>query len=281
MPADSVFAGERYKQNMAILHKFAEGPMPRIHKNVWQWEMSTAHICFIENIERTYAYAVWATENNDLGNFLGFAEIAIVQICKHHQFEEDKIYPFFAKHSGIDPWSKNVAEHHTFSTPLELLWLYLRHSRETLSPPPKPVTSPVPTPPEEILSLDRSQAPLLDFNKPFDPYAMRRHMDSFMDILTQHLTDEIDTLTPEIMTHFPQEKDKELRKMMEEHFKAYDPAWFLCSAFTTVDITLLKEIIPLPFLVRRVLVPFILGPKYSGFWLYSKYPQNLTWAGTA
>jgi hypothetical protein len=127
-------------------------------------------------------------------------------------------------------WEKNVEEHHMFAEPLDACWLYLRRCRAALSPAPQPATSPVPAPSQEVEGIDMSAYPTLNSTR-FDPNVLRKHMDTFITPLAAHLTEEIDTLTPEIMLRVGQEGDKLLRAEMQKVMMAYEPSWFLCSVF--------------------------------------------------
>ncbi|RSH93904.1 hypothetical protein EHS25_006556 [Saitozyma podzolica] len=232
-------------------------------------------------LERSYAFAQWAVDNDDLANYLGYVEVALFNIVSHHAFEEEEIFPFMVKTAGNDIWSRNVAEHHIFSEALDATWLYVRHCRAALTPAAWPPT-PVPEPNDAIKSIDMTRYSAdLDMSKPFDPAGFRRHIDGFMPSLIEHLRDEIDTLAPDLIEPMGQQADDELKKIVQSHLRGYDPKWFLCSAFTAAPMSTIKQLMALPFLVRRILVPFVFGPKYIGFWRYSAYPENLSWAATA
>jgi hypothetical protein len=107
--------------------------------------------------------------------------------------------------------------------------MYIRHQREALRPLATPV-SPVPPPDSAALaSFDRKAYPDLDFDKPFDPQGFRRHIESYALILSQHLVDELETLSPEIMVQVPEKEDLKMRADLQSHMQAYSPYWFLCS----------------------------------------------------
>jgi hypothetical protein len=72
----------------------------------------------------------------------------------------------------------------------------------------------------------------IDVTKPYDPQGLRRHIDSFIMLLAEHLRDEIDTLRPELIEKIGEKNDREIRKNVQAHLQSYDPKWFLCSAFS-------------------------------------------------
>jgi hypothetical protein len=106
--------------------------------------------------------------------------------------------------------------------------------------------------------------------------------------------DELDTLKPEYMEKLGDDNSKKLRGVMQEHFKAYSPFWFLCSCLSgskfleteyvvvcadeamytgATSMAVCNEMLGLPFFIRRILVPFVFGPRYAGFWKYSPHPE--------
>ncbi|WVW82854.1 hypothetical protein I302_104866 [Kwoniella bestiolae CBS 10118] len=282
-PEGSPFLSQEFQKIMEGMKRKAEVEKPVKWQEHWQWEMSNVHLFLIQMIERAYLYAPYAVEQNDLPNFLGYAEISFFQVYSHHSAEEEFVFPTFVKHSKNEIWSQNVAEHHTFDQALDATWLYIRACQEKLPVNGKKrVKSPVPPPSKDLVnSIDLKSFVHLDFERPFDVEEFRRHIEGFIVPLVQHLGSEIETLTPELMDSVGAEGDREVRKWLDGHLKEYDPAWFLCSAFASVPISLCKQMIQLPFLVRRVLVPFMLAPKHKGYWLYAPHPENLTFKGTA
>nr|XP_031861133.1 uncharacterized protein CI109_003494 [Kwoniella shandongensis]KAA5528205.1 hypothetical protein CI109_003494 [Kwoniella shandongensis] len=228
-PESSPFLSDGYKDVISYLQKMAAGPMPTAWQDRWQWEMPTVHLVLLEMIERTYLYATWASEQNDLLNYLGYAEACFFQVYKHHGMEEEFLFPAFTEKTGEDLWLRNVEEHHTFDKALDATWLYVRHQRSLLTTIP----SPVPEPTDEFkATIDLSEYPDLDFDKPFDAAAFRRHIDGFIMPLAKHLGAEIETLKPELMERIGKDGMIQINKGVEARLKAYGPAWFLCSAIS-------------------------------------------------
>nr|XP_018263616.1 uncharacterized protein I303_03486 [Kwoniella dejecticola CBS 10117]OBR85774.1 hypothetical protein I303_03486 [Kwoniella dejecticola CBS 10117] len=169
-----------------------------------------------------------------------------------------------------------------FDQALDATWLYLRACQAKLPSSPQTLKSPVPPPtPEFEQSIKLSSFPQLDFTKPFNVQSFRNHIDGFILPLTRHLRSEIDTLTPDLMDTIGVEGEKEVRTWLIKHLRSYDPSWFLCSTFASVPIVKCKQLLQLPLFVRRLLLPFVLAPKFRGYWLYAPYPENLTFSGTA
>jgi hypothetical protein len=180
-------------------------------------------------------------EHNDLANYLGFADIALAQICQHHHFEgtsllpldshpgspaETIFFPHIQQVTGKDIMAQNVVQHHLFAPQLEQTWLYVRHARQNLNPLLPNVVKDVPP---EVEGVDMTTCPL-DADKPFDPAGLRRYMDEWVPALALHLGDEIPTLSPSNLEAFGDKDAKEIDAKVNGHLKALDPHWFLCSA---------------------------------------------------
>jgi hypothetical protein len=180
-------------------------------------------------------------EHNDLANYLGFADIALAQICQHHHFEgtsllpldshpgspaETIFFPHIQQVTGKDIMAQNVVQHHLFAPQLEQTWLNVRHARQNLNPLLPNVVKDVPP---EVEGVDMTTCPL-DADKPFDPAGLRRYMDEWVPALALHLGDEIPTLSPSNLEAFGDKDAKEIDAKVNGHLKALDPHWFLCSA---------------------------------------------------
>ncbi|KAK8869579.1 hypothetical protein IAR55_000146 [Kwoniella newhampshirensis] len=274
-PSDSPFRTKEYQDVIAYLRQMGAGTIPPKWSDRPQWEMPHVHLFLMASLENTYLYADWAVENKDLINYLGYADISFFQVYKHHSTEEEYVFPTWSEKAGDDIWLRNIEEHHTFETPLHAGWHYVRYQRSRLVIDP----SPIPEPKDD--HLDMSQYPDLDLEKPFDPIAFRRHMASFVFPLVKHLGAEISTLAPELIEKVGQGVLKEIMSSVEKDYKSYNPSWFLCAAYTSAPMDICKQLIPLPWILRRVLLPFVFGPKYRNLWLYAPHPENLTWNGSA
>jgi hypothetical protein len=122
----------------------------------------------------------------------------------------------------------NIEEHHLFDIPMDATWLYLRRCRAALTPPPP--ASPVPEPPAEVLAIDLGRYGL-DPSRPFDPQALRTHIEGWARPLVEHLKDEIHTISPEYIAKVGQGNIETLDKAVLKHLQGYDPSWFLCSVY--------------------------------------------------
>ncbi|WVR07642.1 hypothetical protein IAU60_004684 [Kwoniella sp. DSM 27419] len=272
----------------------------------YAWEMASAHTMFLELIMRTYSFAHYAVEHDDLENYLGFADVAFAQIWHHHHFEEDLLFPHIKKYlsaSEQDPMQANINQHDMFAPQLEAAWRYVRACRKALNPK---VPTPVADPSEEhkpalnAVAEATADAPLSSDNPSdhvdgnrltrvdlsalgtvFDPDSLQRQMEEWMPHLCIHLKEEIDTIGAEVVDGWGKKCFDEGYAITQKHLKAMDPSWFLCSVVAVLPMANVKSLMRLPIFVRRGLVPFMFASKYWDWWLYCNHPENLTWKGSA
>lgn len=109
--------------------------------------------------------------------------------------------------------------------------------------------------PEETSTLDVTQFPDLNFDGPFSAESLRKHIDSFALPLAKHLSDEIGTVKRQYISQVGKETEDRLHDEAVKHLMKYDPAWFLCFSMASADADTLRALFPLPWMVRKVLVP--------------------------
>ncbi|RSH91911.1 hypothetical protein EHS25_009281 [Saitozyma podzolica] len=271
-PASSPFQSDEYKKHLAFVHEI-RAPGKPAEWNKWMgYKMATAHTYYLDLIERVYAFAEYAVENDDLADYLGFADCAFAQIWEHHHFEETDLFPFWRKHVS-EPFraglATNVDQHHLFARP-----------SMPAGSGVKTRPSPVPEPPEVVSAIDPAEFGL-DISKPFDPAALRREMDKWVPHCSRHMQEEIETLRPEFFDSMGEKRYMESEGILVKHLQAMDPTWFLVSCIASLPMPAVKGLCELPYPVRRLLVPFMWSGKYWSFWKYTSHPENLTFSGSA
>ena len=140
-------------------------------------------------------------------------------------------FPRYQAMAKLEIMAQNVVQHHLFAPKLDLCWQYVRTCRRNINPLLPPVVKEI-IPEVEALTLDGTEldpAKGPTENGGFDPSALRRCMDSYMAILSEHLWDEIGTLKAENMQAVGDKDAKEFDAVVDKHLKGYDPSWFLCS----------------------------------------------------
>lgn len=114
--------------------------------------------------------------------------------------------------------------------------------------------------------------PELDAKPGFNPKVFRQHLDKVILVFGKHMVDEIYTLNKDKVEQVGEAEYKNIAAGLQEKLKAYGPEWFLCSAVgmsrfkgrpgglgphlvASTTPAVLAQLLPLPFIVRRVLLP--------------------------
>lgn len=137
-------------------------------------------------------------------------------------------HPWFGGADVQDYWSVNTTEHRLFDQNMEAAMLYVRFCRQNLIPTPSP--SPVPEPTADLLAA-YDKYPNLDAKQPFDPKALRSHLDEVILVFGEHMTDEIETLSKDKISLVGEKEYAAIDGRLKAKLQAYGPEWFLCIAF--------------------------------------------------
>lgn len=123
--------------------------------------MALAHGLIVRNLNAVYLQAEGVSNLQDIKDFLLFSQLVIEEIHLHHSFEEQYLFPWIAEYTGEKGIMEvNIAQHHAFEKGLKSFKEYINS-----------------TTPEK-----------------YDGVEMKRLLDEFGPVLSEHLTDEIGTL---------------------------------------------------------------------------------------
>ncbi|KAG9018641.1 hypothetical protein FRB90_011066 [Tulasnella sp. 427] len=100
-------------------------------------------------------------------SFLGYSDQVIYNLHKHHLFEEERYFPFLESHLGAGSMAGNVEEHEAFKEPL--------------------------------FAFESLLADLRSGKAAWDVQVFRNSVYGFAHTLQEHLTEEIDTIRPEVL----------------------------------------------------------------------------------
>ncbi|KAH6709126.1 hypothetical protein DL95DRAFT_435627 [Leptodontidium sp. 2 PMI_412] len=124
-------------------------------------EMTCAHNGILRGLNSIYQQSTHVTKPQDIKDLLKYTEFWCDWIREHHDAEEEFYFPEVERLTGMKGlMAANVAQHHAFMPGLEA---FSKYAMET--------------------SVEE-----------YDGLKLRAIVDSFGEILTKHLTDEIDTL---------------------------------------------------------------------------------------
>ncbi|KAJ7278459.1 hypothetical protein C8J57DRAFT_1307032 [Mycena rebaudengoi] len=147
-------------------------PFPLIPIAPGQWsdvfdkqaiEMSISHNMFIRGINAIYAQAEKITDAQ-VKPFTFFCIHFLTMLHHHHHIEETLIFPFFETKLGLHSMDANVEGHHSFMAGLDDLETYIK-----------------------AVHADAAATP-------YSGKTLIAKLDSFSDVLVEHLREEIPTL---------------------------------------------------------------------------------------
>lgn len=124
-------------------------------------EMACAHNGMLRGLNSIYQQSIHITKPQDIADLLKYTEFWCGWIHEHHDAEEEFYFPEVERLTGVKGLMEtNVAQHHAFMPGLEA---FSKYSTET--------------------SVEE-----------YDGVKLRGIVDSFGEILSRHLSDEIETL---------------------------------------------------------------------------------------
>ncbi|KAJ7064923.1 hypothetical protein C8F01DRAFT_1128768 [Mycena amicta] len=177
---------------------------------------------------------------DDLDNFLGYARAWASSIVGHHDSEEETLFPFL--NTKLD-FSHEIEQHVFVASGLT----------------------------EIINYIDKSRA---DPSK-FEAAKLKSLMETLAGPLFQHLDDEVADLAPEKLKVFTPEELSQAAKDLMTYIRAHSEKYVTLPFMRCHTPPELKEIWPpFPWIVKRVVVPWFLAPKYAGYWKYAPYDMQ-------
>ncbi|KAF8240911.1 hypothetical protein L208DRAFT_1420317 [Tricholoma matsutake] len=183
-----------------------------------------------------------APPKDDLKNFLGYCGAWATAIEHHHDAEEAIVFPFL--NTKMD-FSGETEQHRVIHYSLEDLHTMIKEAQTDLSK--------------------------------FDVEKMKMQMIALKEPLYTHLDEEVE--------HIPANKMKEagfaehevvamiadLGKYARSHGDPFVSIPYMCS-HTPTDIKPFWP--PIPWILRKLIVPYIFAKKHSGYWKYSPYDMS-------
>jgi hemerythrin superfamily protein len=170
-------------------------------------EMANVHNVLLRPLNAIYHQAPFVQLSSDIADFMLYVTAWADTLHHHHSLEESLLFPRveeIAKEAGMDGWDGlmggNVEQHHEFEPKIAGLVKWA----------------------EEVVAGERT----------YDAAELKRRIDDFAPVLTQHLHDEIDTLIK--LEKCDGEKVKQaMKETADEGAKTADPVRTPISSLTT------------------------------------------------
>ncbi|KAJ7126069.1 hypothetical protein C8R44DRAFT_874446 [Mycena epipterygia] len=175
---------------------------------------------------------------DDLDNFLGYCRAWASSIVGHHDSEEEVLFPFLSQ--KLD-FASELEQHVVVAEGLTNIIKY----------------------------IDQSLAD----HSAFDSAKLKDMMETLAGPLFEHLDEEVEDLAPEKMKVFTPEEISKAGKDLMVYIRAHSEKYITLPFMRCHTPPELKEIWPpFPWVVKRLVVPWILAPKHAGYWKYAPYP---------
>ncbi|KAJ7141987.1 hypothetical protein C8R46DRAFT_968177 [Mycena filopes] len=212
---------------------------PQAPEEMLQYNMIHAHNTF----KFGYDIIVGRLDNpptDDLKNFLGYCEAWVDSIEGHHDAEEEVVFPFLNR--KLD-FSEEQEQHKLIHSTLGSLKTKLRAAK---TDPAK-----------------------------FDPAELKQIMVEFREPLLKHLDEETAHLAPENMKVFDQKELLDLNAALDKHAKSHGDPFLLVPFMRSHTPPELKDSWPpMPWVLRKVVIPYVLAKRYGGYWKYAPYAMS-------
>ncbi|KZW02261.1 hypothetical protein EXIGLDRAFT_735740 [Exidia glandulosa HHB12029] len=177
---------------------------------------------------------------NDLPNFIGYCEAWAISIVGHHDAEEEVVFPFLNRKMDFH---KEQDEHKVIHDTVDAILTFLTAAK-----------------------ADPSK---------FDAAHLKQILVEFREPLYSHLDEEVEHIAPANMTVFDKKELLELNASLDKHAKSHGDPFMLVPFMRSHTPPELKDSWPpMPWVLRKVVIPYVLARRYSGYWKYAPYAMS-------
>ncbi|KAH9849415.1 hypothetical protein C2E23DRAFT_737468 [Lenzites betulinus] len=217
------------------------GSVPTDPYELLHWNMKLAHATY----EKGYENIVSLLDNppsNDLKNFLGYCEAWVHSILHHHETEEATVFPILNEKMDFSHERDQHKELHDF---LDKFLVVIKDAREDTSK--------------------------------FNGEDIKELMLSAKDIMFTHFNEELVHIGASKLkeANFTEAECKSMVEAMEKHAKANGDPFLVVPYMRSHTEPDYKNIWPpMPWVLRKLVIPYMLAKKHSGYWKYSPYAMS-------
>jgi len=177
---------------------------------------------------------------DDLKNFLGYCEAWAISIVHHHDTEEATVFPFLNTKMDFGHEQEQHKAVHAFLD-------------------------------DFLERIKVAQADLSKFNAP----SLLELAETSKDAMFTHFAEEVSHIEADKIrdAQFTAEDCKTMVANMEKHAKANGDPFLVVPFMRSHTPPEYKDSWPaMPWILRKVVIPYVLAKRYSGYWKYSPYP---------
>ncbi|GLB43618.1 putative hemerythrin HHE cation binding domain containing protein [Lyophyllum shimeji] len=206
-----------------------------------QWNMINAHETFKLGYD-TILKHLETPPKDDLSNFLGYCEAWAQSIESHHASEEEVVFPFL---NGKMDFSGEAKQHEAIHGSLEKLLDMIVEAKS------KPAE--------------------------FDAPKLREMMTALKEPLYTHLDEEVEHVSGARLkeAQFAERDVKVMLDRLNAYAKSHGDPFLLVPFMRSHTPGAIKDTWPgMPWILRKVVVPYMLAKRHSGYWKYSPYSMS-------
>jgi len=179
---------------------------------------------------------------NDLPNFLGYCQAWSTSIIVHHDSEEEICFPFLNQKMDFALEKEAHEAIHKGLSDLDAILL------EAKADPSK-----------------------------FNPDQLKEFLIHLRDPLFQHLDSEVEHITSSELKKagFNDVELKELNLKLDKYAQSHGDPFILVPYMRTHTPPEFKDVWPpMPWVLRKVVIPYVLAWRYSAYWKYAPYAAS-------
>ncbi|KAI9063697.1 hypothetical protein FKP32DRAFT_1571772, partial [Trametes sanguinea] len=111
----------------------------------------------------------------------------------------------------------------------------------------------------------------------FDAAKLKSRVESSKDALFTHFNEEVEHIQAENLktAGFTADECRQLIENVDKHAKSHGDPFLVVPFMRSHTTAEYKDIWPpIPWILRKVVVPYIMAKRYSGYWRYSPYTMS-------
>ncbi|EMD40167.1 hypothetical protein CERSUDRAFT_112377 [Gelatoporia subvermispora B] len=179
---------------------------------------------------------------DDLANFIGYCETWAAGIDHHHETEEQVVFPLLRAKLDV---SREIEQHKVVHGGVDQILAFLQRAKAD--------------------------------HAAFDPAELREMMERLKGPLYEHLDEELEHVKAENLRVLTEKEIQKVNKDLDAYSKNHaDPFTVLpfMMSHTPPEFKGAFPAPPLPWILRKVFIPYVFARRHSGYWKYSPYAMS-------
>ncbi|KAL7411579.1 hypothetical protein BDY24DRAFT_126595 [Mrakia frigida] len=255
-PSPSPFFNDKVREHASILRSFATPTRPDDWASNEQFHKAHIHLLIIHALRHIHDECPkWP--DCDYKDALGYCSLLLRMVGDYLTMETQFYWPLLlSKGEHLEP------------NPFKLPSSLSTSSTKTLSY-------------NFFLPLQGFLSQAQHYHETFNAATFQAHLVRLAEPLAECLCRDVEKLGPErFRVVFDEQGVEELRKKIEVELKEkVDKFQYYPVVLSNIEPDLQDVVLPLSWIQKEVIIPWVLTQKSRGFWDYSRFPQNLGYDG--